>query len=145
MNISKKTWAIIGGAAALVVVPASVSAAVIATHDDTRPAVSERAPQWAGQRDYGMMGGQQGPAVSKEIGTGRRLATGPTATAMGPWAIRLPGRRQVPGDRADPENGAASAREPWTAPALAAADVIQDAARCLRGTAPVVGVRAHLS
>jgi hypothetical protein len=58
MNISNKALAIIGGAAALIVVPAGVSFAMVAAHDEFRPGITERAPARAGQQDdFGMMRG----------------------------------------------------------------------------------------
>lgn len=58
MSISNKVWAIIGGAAALVIVPAGVTFAMVAAHDEFRPGISERAPARAGQQgDSGMMQG----------------------------------------------------------------------------------------
>jgi hypothetical protein len=58
MSISTRTWAIIGGAAALVIVPAGVTFAVVAAHDEFRPGISQRAPAREGQQDdSGMMRG----------------------------------------------------------------------------------------
>jgi hypothetical protein len=58
MNISNKALAIIGAAAALVVVPAGVTFAMVAAHDEFRPGITERAPARAGQQDEsGMMRG----------------------------------------------------------------------------------------
>lgn len=51
MSITNKTWAIIGGAAALVLVPAGVSYAVVAANDDARPAISRPDPAGARQQD----------------------------------------------------------------------------------------------
>jgi hypothetical protein len=58
MSISAKVWAIIGGAAALVIVPAGITFAVVAAHDEFRPGITERAPARATQQgNYGMMHG----------------------------------------------------------------------------------------
>lgn len=58
MSISNKVWAIIGGAAALVIVPAGVAFGVVAAHDEFRPGFTESASVRADQRDgLGMMGG----------------------------------------------------------------------------------------
>ncbi len=64
MNISNKALAIIGGAAALIIVPAGVSYAVVASHDDFRPGIAQRAPARAGQQDGSGMtrGGMVGNA-----------------------------------------------------------------------------------
>jgi len=76
MSISNKVWAIIGGAAALVIVPAGVSLAVVAAHDEFRPGITERAPDRAGQQDgSGMMGGGMfgnGPRADDRNGTQAR-------------------------------------------------------------------------
>ncbi len=62
MSITNKTWAIIGGAAALVLVPAGVSYAVVAANDDARPTISSPGFVRAGQRDQAQAarGGQYG-------------------------------------------------------------------------------------
>jgi hypothetical protein len=66
MSITNKTWAIIGGAAALVLVPAGVSYAVAAANDDARPAISRPDLARAGQQDQapaeraGQYGGMRG-------------------------------------------------------------------------------------
>ena len=62
MSITNKTWAIIGGAAALVLVPAGVSYAVVAANDDPRPAISSPGFPRAGQQDQApaARGGQYG-------------------------------------------------------------------------------------
>ena len=58
MSISNRALAIIGGAAALVIVPAGVTFAMVAAHDEFRPGVTERAPARASQQDdSGMMRG----------------------------------------------------------------------------------------
>jgi hypothetical protein len=58
MKVSNTVWAIIGGAAALVIVPAGVTFAMVAAHDEFRPRITERAPVRAGQQDdSGMMRG----------------------------------------------------------------------------------------
>ena len=64
MSISNKVWAIIGGAAALVIVPAGVAFGVVAAHDEFRPGFTESASVRADQRDgLGMMeGGRFGGA-----------------------------------------------------------------------------------
>jgi hypothetical protein len=63
MGITNKTWAIIGGAAALVIVPAGVAFGVAAAQDQYPlghypPEITERAPARAGVQDgSGVMGG----------------------------------------------------------------------------------------
>lgn len=60
MKVSNRVWAIIGGAAALVIVPAGVTFAMVAAHDEFRPGITERAPAGAGQQDHsGMMWGER--------------------------------------------------------------------------------------
>ncbi|HEX7589447.1 MAG TPA: hypothetical protein VF362_00525 [Demequinaceae bacterium] len=76
MTVSNKVWAIIGGAAALVIVPAGVTFALVAAHDEFRPGITERAPARAGQQgDSGMMQGGMfggsGRAGNRDRGQGR--------------------------------------------------------------------------
>jgi hypothetical protein len=51
ISTSAKVWAIIGGAAALVIVPAGVTFAVVAAHDEFRPGIAQRASSGAAQQD----------------------------------------------------------------------------------------------
>lgn len=75
MSISKKTWAIIGGTAALVLVPAGVSSAVVAATTDSRPAISEPGPLRAGQQaqNPGARAGQAAGARGGMYGDTTRL------------------------------------------------------------------------
>ena len=70
MSISNKVWAIIGGAAALVIVPAGVAMATIAVHDDFRPGISRLVPERPGPAV--VPGGMRGPMFGDQDRTQAR-------------------------------------------------------------------------
>lgn len=99
MNISNKALAIIGGAAALVIVPAGVTFAVVAAHDEFRPGISERAPARAGEQDKsgmmrgGMFGGSGRTGTRDQV----RARDGSSCDGNGPIGRAGNGDAQGPG------------------------------------------------
>jgi hypothetical protein len=108
MSISNKVWAIIGGAAALVIVPAGVAFGVVAAHDEMRPGITERAPARAGQLDgSGMTGdGMLGNAPRADDRDRTQARDGSHCDGDGPIRQGGEGDHRGPGTTGDRGQGA---------------------------------------
>jgi hypothetical protein len=108
MSISNKALAIIGGGAALIVVPAGVAFGMVAAHDAFRLGITERAPARAGQQDdSGMMrGGMFGGSDRAGNGDQTQARDGSVCDGDGPRGRVGDGAERGPGMMGGREPGA---------------------------------------